>query len=227
VFWRTTKKLLELSEVSNDQKMKNFLLLSAVLFFSLTVRAQEQAPPKWRYGMQAGGGLSELSLRSSDIDAANLYSPKSEFMFLFFGERRFNRYFSAAADMGVHVKGSSMLNGGIQQEFILSLTYLQASVLPTVHLNRNLRFAVGPEIGYLVSQNTPLYDFGETDFELGVAAQMNYRINDRVELGMRAGRGLTPFQTITFTDENGQYLGQTHDVNQYVNLFARVRLSKN
>lgn len=202
-----------------------------MLLFSITFLSAQE----YRLGYMAGIGLSHItSAWPEEYPQTVSYKP----------------YFSTSINAYVGLKGKGNFGAFIEPGFIIkggvlkndpngntnvkvSLTYLHLPLSLQYSLNDKLFISAGPEVSLLfrareksggVSHDATIYL--DNELELSGQVALNYSLTERVDIGMRYGKGFSFVRDITIVDANYNPVGNVKAYNQYLHFLIRVKSRK-
>lgn len=185
---------------------------------------------KLHVGVQAGTGFSTLAVPNpSSTDLRDLHGIQGY---------QFGAWmaYESESPLGISLESNYLSKGGLQKAPIIPdlkirLNYLNVLPLLTFRLTDKLRMVAGPEFSFLLSGEgtnsfsttdfTELYDQGA---EIAVLAGLQYRLHDRLDVGLRASRGLSYVSEISWTNGSGESDGNSREYNTYLQLILRFRI---
>lgn len=114
------------------------------------------------------------------------FQPRYAYHFGSYLQKDFSKSFAWQIEMLFSNKGYVAQTGDIKST--ISLNYLNWPLLLVYHAGSRLNFETGLEFGFMVSGD-PLFN----TFDLGIDLGINYRMNKKINAGLRYNQGL-PFQ---------------------------------
>lgn len=204
--------------------MKSIQLLLAV---GILVCTSTLAAQKIQFGLQAGPVISQIATPNQpDLDIRT-YHPK-------FGHQAgaFISY-ETASGWGISLEPGIILKGSEQRvnrvkSFDIRLAYLQTPILLGYQVLPKLRVMAGPELSFLLDatyeDDAGTYDmkaFYDRDVELAALVGLQYRLFEKVELGLRMSHALNYASIIRWTGVTGLGEKKTTEYNQYLQFLLR------
>lgn len=199
-----------------------FLLFAGILVCINSLSAQQL-----RFGLQTGPAISQISTPNKpDVDPRT-YHPKLGFQAGVFISYETAEKWGLSLEPGVILKGSDQRIDNASH-LDIRLAYLQVPVLASYQIAPNIRVLAGPEFSCLLDatfeDEVMTYDMNaiyDRDVELAVLIGLQYRLAEKVELGLRMSHALTYATNLTWTGDNGEPAGKTNEYNQYLQLLLR------
>ena len=206
---------------------KIVLIVFGLIFISKLIVFSQS----YRFGFEAGFDIANAQMTGEPDRSLQLYYPMPAFNVNgIFG-------YKISQSLGVYAEPGFIQKGGKQKstngDVRLQLNYIQLPVLAELYIAHKIYFSIGPEFGYMINAKakskqhsndiTSLYD---KRFELSGLAGINYRILDKLDIGLRYNHGLTYTQKIILVNEFGDQTGVTKDYNQYFQVIVKFRINK-
>lgn len=184
-----------------------------------------------KFGLAAGIDIANTHLTNKPDGNSNnqVYYPILAF--------NFNGYigYKRAEDWGLSIEPGFIQKGGRQKnsdDYIrFNLNYIQLPVSFDYYFADKFYVSIGPELSYLInaraksddnySDVTDLYD---RKFELAGLVGINYKIMDKLDIGLRYNHGLTYVSKSTITNELGENIGESKNYNQYLQLIMKFTI---
>lgn len=215
------------------KKIKLTILVFGLFLFSGHVFGQ-----KWSFGLKAGGDLSTLTEKVTEVLPPTIVSPYTsrDFKYLanfqigFVSKVQLNDKIGFTIEPGFIQKGAKDKDLGINLRF----GYLDMPVILYYNPITKFKFEIGPELGYQLyyqhNVNRNKLPFSKWDFSAIIG--LSYDINEKINVGARYSYGLSKMRNnIVFTDDvvGGQSITGNIDIdkyNRYFEVFARYYLFK-
>lgn len=129
--------------------------------------------------------------------------------------------------MGVPVELGFVNRGGNQDfkssEIITNINYFNLPILVKVSPFDFFMMHLGPEFGFKTSaastypsETNDAKSFYNSKFDIGINAGFTYRLIDKLDLSFRFYRGFVSTSSVSYIDENGQYIDKARLFNQGV-----------
>ncbi|HUX55145.1 MAG TPA: porin family protein [Williamwhitmania sp.] len=197
--------------------MKNILTLIVILATVGSGYSQ-----KFHYGFGAGVNYTSLVFNRSDFE-----SPKYKVGFQInavvgysFGEKIGIRLEPGFAKRGTVLSYPGFPDSNINLDYITLPLLLQYSPV------RNFSILLGPECSYRITANaitngssTDLTSIYDSKFDVGINAEIAYKVYNKLELGLRYNRGfISTIKDLKYTDGYGNDMGKATACNQGVTL---------
>ena len=144
--------------------------------------------------------------------------------------------YESESPLGISLESNYLSKGGHQKvstipDLTIRLNYLNVLPLLSFRLMNKLRMVAGPEFSFLL-KGEGISSLGTTDFtkvydqgmEIAVLAGLQYQLHNRLDLGLRASRGLSYVSEINWTNGNGDSDGNSREYNTYLQLLLRFRI---
>lgn len=204
---------------------RTFLLaFSLMLVFTSTVFSQDL-----KFGFEAGFDVANAQMIYKPDNFPKMFYPMIAFNVNGYIGYKSSGFWGLSAEPGYVQKGGRQkyTDGYLRYQ----LNYIQLPVLAELYITDKIFFSVGPEFGYMINakvksgQNSNgITDFYNRRFELSGQAGINYRIYDKLDIGLRYNHGLMYIQKITLRNEFGDQMGEVKNFNQYFQLMVRFKI---
>ncbi|MBP7508542.1 MAG: PorT family protein [Prolixibacteraceae bacterium] len=136
---------------------------------------------------------------------------------------------------GLSIEPGFIQKGGRQKssdDYIrFNLNYLQLPILFDYYIVDKFYVSIGPELSYMINakakskdNSNDITDLYDRRFELSGLVGINYRIIDKLDIGLRYNHGFTYTSKITWTDKFGESIGESKDYNQHFQLFVKLKI---
>src|SRR3972149_6768035 len=205
--------------------MLTLIILGLTSFSGLNINAQD-----FRFGLLAGLDIAN----SHWINIPDMYGgSKKLYPMISFNLNAYAGYKSVGL-WGMSVEPGFIQKGGVQKFFgdvvRLQLNYIQLPVLADFYLSDRFFISAGPELAYAIDMKaksitrnyvTDISDFYDNRFELSGMIGLNYKIIEKLDIGLRYNHGITNTSSFEYTDSNGNPLGEMKEYNQYIQLILR------
>lgn len=193
-----------------------FFFLLSLFLFSQALSAQ------WSFGLKAG--LNRANIESFAPENADELAPdfsgywndaRWSFHAGFAGSYAFSNKLALRAELLYSAKGfqdsaDSFLSSG----YDLQMNYLSMPILIDYQPLNKLHIVAGPSFSYRVllasepsTASSNLENIWNNSFDFALAAGLEYRIGERLQLGIRYVYALSDASKITYTDENAVPIG--------------------
>ena len=203
-------------------------LTSLCLFIGLTVFAQNGA--KWRIGFKAGWNYSDLLMSGSPEGNDATCNQSTDWLSGvhagFRSELLLKESIALNADVLYNQRGlKSVINypTGGNSSFSTTSHYLSLPITAGFKLIDHLWVEAGGEISFWLDQTARLdgkkinylenSEYASTD--IGLTGGLSYQFGKWIKLSGRYYRGLGNVQDVTFTDANGQPIGDKAKLNYH------------
>lgn len=195
---------------------KFFFLLVGLFLFSQTLSAQ------WSFGLKAG--LNRANIESFGPEIADELAPDLNgywndarwgFHAGLAGSYAFSEKLALRTELLYSAKGfQSSADSPLSSSYKLRMSYLSVPILMDYQPVNKLHILAGPSFSYRVLltsepsiSSSNLEDIWNNSFDFGLAAGIEYRIGERLQLGIRYVYALSDASKITYTDENAVPIG--------------------
>ena len=189
--------------------LKYFLSLVFVLTLSLSSYAQG-----FRYGFKAGIDENRIITNQSRIKGSEFGLRNTEFTTGF--NINFLMEYQSARKFGFSVEpGFIRKTELVAYKTTTELNYLQLPILLDYYLSEKMVASVGPNFDYRI-KSFKNYPYAPNRLDFGGIIAFRYSVGNHINLGIRYGQSLIPFDTLELTDNDGNLLNQKLKLfNQY------------
>jgi hypothetical protein len=193
-------------------KQLTFLLLFTVISF--TLNAQENTPV---FGVKAGINLSDIHDDMGILTEGLEFTTANYYHFGVFLNHQFSNNLGIGAELLFNQKGAqnnTTINSPQDEDYRLRFDYFSLPVLLKYRVG-NFIIEAGPEFSYryniAVESDTNVDEdllklIWTEDFDIGALLGLSYQIK-RLNVGLRYNIGFGKLSEITFTNPNGEPLG--------------------
>lgn len=203
-----------------------FFTICLIVILNLTAFSQNL-----KLGFVAGFDVANAQLinRPDGIGNNQVYYPMIAY--------NFNGYvgYKKSDLWGLSIEPGFIQKGGRQKssnDYIrFNLNYIQLPILFDYYFVDKFYISIGPELSYLINakvkskdSSNDITDLYDNRFELSGLVGINYKIIDKLDIGLRYNHGLTYTSKITWTNANGTSLGESKEYNQYFQLVVKLKI---
>ncbi|WP_221412604.1 porin family protein [Fulvivirga lutimaris] len=189
--------------------MKQLLILACLITLSFKpILAQ------YNYGIKGGLNLTNNVVNQQSTINDSKYKPGIHFGF--FASADVTENIDLQAELLYSGKGYRFVETAFSESGNLRLNYLNLPLLVGYKATDVIRLSIGPEMGYLISATTKFgsdkIDVGDkwdNKFDIGIAAGLDYTLNEKIFTGIRYSHGLTSvIRNAYISDNNGNSTGE-------------------
>ena len=218
--------------------MKSFsgwITLALIFYSGVNLRSQN-----FSFGIGSGMGITQIRTtdRPDDFPDLRFYYP-----LLSYNVNTFLGYKSSHG-WGLSIEPGYILKGGVLHhqssagaQIKIKFDYIRTPLLFDLFLSDKWTISFGPEFAYMTGAksvpgsepNSPidLYnDIYDHHFEISGVIGVCFKMNDKVDVGLRFGEGLTRTSNKFFTNSNGDNLGDLKEYNQYLHGVVKYALKR-
>jgi len=203
-----------------------FIAIGLLVISNLTAFSQN-----FKFGLVAGFDIANAHLtnKPDGFGDNQVYYPMIAY--------NFNGYigYKKTESWGLSIEPGFIQKGGRQKssdDYIrFNLNYIQLPVLFDYYIADKFYVSIGPELSYMMNakvkskdNSNDITDLYDRRFELSGLVGINYRIIDKLDIGLRYNHGLTYTSKITWTNEFGESVGELKDYNQYFQLIVKWKI---
>lgn len=207
---------------NNMTKKTIFFTIGLIVISNLTGFSQN-----FKFGLVAGFDIANAHLTNKPYGFGDnqVYYPMIAY--------NFNGYigYKKSEVWGLSIEPGFIQKGGRQKssdDYIrFNLNYLQLPILFDYYVVDKFYISIGPELSYLINakvKSNDITDLYDRRFELSCLVGINYKIIDKLDIGLRYNHGLTYTSKITWTNEFGESIGVSKDFNQYLQLVLKLKI---
>ncbi len=202
------------------------VIIGLVMITEISINAQ-----KLKFGLLGGFDLVNIYMTPREPhQIGQPYGNMKSYNFNCFLTYKNKDVWGISVEPGLIQKGGTC---GVQQSCRLELNYLQIPILANVYIFQKLYLSIGPEFSYMINAkfinvdpnlNGNAYSIYKNKFEFSGLVGINYKIIQRIDLGLRYNHGISPLIKVPLYDEKFNILGQAKMYNQYFQLVVKVRI---
>lgn len=185
------------------------------LFTGFRLNAQE-----FKYGFLVGYDITKISFTDMpDNQNYTKYYPMISFNVNGYIRYKCSGIVGLSLEPGFIRKGSMIKLPFQEGKISHQRQYLQMPVLVDLYFTNQLFLSVGPEIAYMLNNEPSI-----NHFELSGIIGLNYKINEKVDVGFRYNHGLTYTREFMYTNDLGLLISKPKEFNLYFQLIVRYKI---
>lgn len=204
------------------KKKTIFFAVGLMIISNLTVFSQDL-----KLGFAAGFDVANAHLTNKPDGGDNdqVYYPMIAYNFNGYIGYKKSELWGLSFEPGFIQKGGRQKSSG---DYIrLNLNYIQLPILFDYYFVDNFYISIGPELSYLINaklKSSDITDLYDRRFELSALVGINYRINDKLDVGLRYNHGLIYTSKVTWVNALGESLGESKVFNQYLQFVIKFKI---